>query len=107
MQRSLLSFFPNPKKPRYDDNGQDNDSNDNDSSGDELVDNVQEKEVSEVHEVCEDSQDSQDTTHTRSQFVILLQLIAHSCQKTCVKGNVVGLIELNLINQNKLIYQSA
>ena len=59
-------FFPNPKKPRYDDNGQDNDSNDNDSSGDELVDNVQEKEVSEVHEVCEDSQDSEDTTHTRS-----------------------------------------
>ena len=66
MQRSLLSFFPNPKKPRYDDNGQDNDSNDNDSSGDELVDNVQEKKVSEVHEVCEDSQDSEDTTHTRS-----------------------------------------
>ena len=64
MQRSLLSFFPNPKKPRYDDNGQDNDSNDNDSSGDELVDNVQEKEVSEVHEVCEDSQYSEDTTHT-------------------------------------------
>ena len=53
MQRSLFSYFPPPKKPRCDDNGQDSDS-----SGDELVGNVQEEEVNEVNEVCEDSQDT-------------------------------------------------